>query len=183
MIACDTNILFPALEASHPDHGAARAWLESMVGNESFALCELVLTEVYTLLRNAAICAEPLSAAAAVALIENLRGNPPLARARPSRAGSDGQGVGCGPPDRVSAADLRHPAGAHFAARRRPLLRHGQHPRLPQLRLREGLESARVARAGEPPAARCRPFIPGPLATRVCFPARHISVATDIVAT
>ena len=76
MIACDTNILFPALEASHPDHGAARAWLESMVGNESFALCELVLTEVYTLLRNAAICAEPLSAAAAVALIENLRGNP-----------------------------------------------------------------------------------------------------------
>ena len=76
MIACDTNILFPALEASHPDHGAARAWLESMVGNESFALCELVLTEVYTLLRNAAICAERLSAAAAVALIENLRGNP-----------------------------------------------------------------------------------------------------------
>ena len=76
MIARDTNILFPALEASHPDHGAARAWLESMVGNESFALCELVLTEVYTLLRNAAICAKPLSAAAAVALIENLRGNP-----------------------------------------------------------------------------------------------------------
>lgn len=76
MIACDTNILFPALEASHPDHGVARAWLESMVGNESFTLCELVLTEVYTLLRNAAICAKPLSAAAAVALIENLRGNP-----------------------------------------------------------------------------------------------------------
>ena len=76
MIACDTNILFPALEASHPDHRKARAWLESMVGNESFALCELVLTEVYTLLRNAAICAKPLSAAAAVALIENLCGNP-----------------------------------------------------------------------------------------------------------
>lgn len=76
MIACDTNILFPALEASHPDHRAARAWLESMVGNESFALCELVLTEVYTLLRNAAICTKPLSAAAAVTLIENLRGNP-----------------------------------------------------------------------------------------------------------
>jgi len=76
MIACDTNILFPALEASHPDHRKARAWLESMVGNESFALCELVLAEVYTLLRNAAICAKPLSAAAAVTLIENLRGNP-----------------------------------------------------------------------------------------------------------
>ena len=35
----------------------------------------MVLTEVYTLLRNAAICAKLLSAAA-VALIENFRGNP-----------------------------------------------------------------------------------------------------------
>lgn len=76
MTSCDTNILFPALEASHPDHAPARAWLESRVEDESFALCELVLTEVYTLLRNAAICKKPLSAAAAVGVIENLRGNP-----------------------------------------------------------------------------------------------------------
>ncbi len=76
MLVCDTNVLFPALEASHPNHSAARVWLESMVEDESFALCELVLTEVYTLLRNASICAKPLSAAAAVAVIENLRSNP-----------------------------------------------------------------------------------------------------------
>ena len=42
MIACDTNVLFPALEASHPSHGPARAWLESMVEVREFALCELV---------------------------------------------------------------------------------------------------------------------------------------------
>jgi len=36
----------------------------------------VVLTEDYTLLQNAAICATLLSFAAAVALIENLRGNP-----------------------------------------------------------------------------------------------------------
>ena len=36
----------------------------------------MVLTEVYTLLRNAAICVTLLSFAAAVALIENFRGNP-----------------------------------------------------------------------------------------------------------
>jgi toxin-antitoxin system PIN domain toxin len=76
MLVCDTNVLFPALEASHPNHSAARVWLESMIADESFALCELVLTEVYTLLRNASICARPLSAAAAVAVIENLRSNP-----------------------------------------------------------------------------------------------------------
>lgn len=76
MIACDTNILFPALEASHPNHAAARRWLESMVPDSTFALCELVLVEVYTLLRNPSVCARPLAAEAAVQKIENLRQNP-----------------------------------------------------------------------------------------------------------
>jgi len=66
MIACDTNVLFPALEASHPSHGPARAWLESMVEVRDFALCELVLMEVYTLLRNPVVCARPLNASEAV---------------------------------------------------------------------------------------------------------------------
>ncbi len=76
MIACDTNILFPALEASHKDHLPARAFLEEQVNNREFAVCELVLMEVYTLLRNPVTCAKPLSAAAAVRKIENLRCNP-----------------------------------------------------------------------------------------------------------
>ncbi|MFM7289974.1 MAG: TA system VapC family ribonuclease toxin [Planctomycetia bacterium] len=76
MMACDTNILFPAIEASHRDHAAARSWLESQADNERFALCELVLVETYTLLRNPLVCSKPLSAAAAVRKIENLRSNP-----------------------------------------------------------------------------------------------------------
>ena len=76
MLACDTNILFPALEASHAKHAAARAWLESRIEDNSFVLCELVLVETYTLLRNSLICSKPLSAAAAVDKIDNLRSNP-----------------------------------------------------------------------------------------------------------
>lgn len=76
MLACDTNILFPALEASHSRHGAARAWLESHIDDESFAVYELVLVEIYTLLRNPVICSKPLSAVAAVDKIDNLRRNP-----------------------------------------------------------------------------------------------------------
>ena len=76
MLACDTNILFPALEASHAQHAAARAWLESRIEDESFALCELVPMETYTLLRNPVMCTKPLSAVAAVDKIDNLRRNP-----------------------------------------------------------------------------------------------------------
>ena len=72
MIACDTDVLFPALEASHPSHGPARAWLESMIEVRDFALCELVLMEVYTLLRNPVVCARPLNASEAVRMIDNL---------------------------------------------------------------------------------------------------------------
>jgi predicted nucleic acid-binding protein len=39
-------------------------------------LCELVLVELYLLLRNPAVVAKPLSAAAAGVLIQTLRGNP-----------------------------------------------------------------------------------------------------------
>lgn len=76
MIACDTNILFPALEASHSRHAEAREYLESQATNPDFALCELVLVEVYTLLRNPVTSAKSLSAADAARKILNLRQNP-----------------------------------------------------------------------------------------------------------
>jgi uncharacterized protein len=76
MISCDTNILFPALEASHTHHAPARAFLESQVENHEFALCELVLVEVYVLLRNPLVATRPLDAASAVQQIDNLRRNP-----------------------------------------------------------------------------------------------------------
>ena len=47
-----------------------------MVMDRDFALCELVLVEVYTLLRNPVVCTTPLGTEEAVRKIDNLRRNP-----------------------------------------------------------------------------------------------------------
>lgn len=75
MIAFDTNILFPALESSHSDHASARSFLQSLDRQEG-VICELVLMEVYVLIRNPKVCRNPLSSSAAVTLIQKLRTNP-----------------------------------------------------------------------------------------------------------
>jgi len=76
MTSCDTNILFVALESSRPGHAEARAFLEEYGDDPEFALCELVLLELYVLLRNPAIARRPLEADEAVELIQALRRNP-----------------------------------------------------------------------------------------------------------
>lgn len=77
MIAFDTNILFPALEESHGNHRAARNFLKE-IQNQALpvVLCELVLVEIYVLLRNLAICRNPLSHPQALQIIDHLRTNP-----------------------------------------------------------------------------------------------------------
>jgi toxin-antitoxin system PIN domain toxin len=74
MIAFDTNLLFAALEPSHVDFEAAREWLGSLTGE--VAISELVLMELYVLVRNPAIVRRPLSPAPAVELIQSLRSHP-----------------------------------------------------------------------------------------------------------
>ena len=76
MLSIDTNILFAALEVSAPSHERARAFLESHRDNDELAICELVLVELYMLLRNPAVVTTPLSAGAAGRLIQTLRHNP-----------------------------------------------------------------------------------------------------------
>lgn len=44
--------------------------------NQQFLLCEQVLMELYGLLRNPSVCKNPLSATAAVAIIQTYRANP-----------------------------------------------------------------------------------------------------------
>lgn len=73
MISFDTNIIFPALEASAPTHQQARAFLGSYANDQKVALCELVLAEVYCLLRNPAVVNRPLSAEVAAQAIMKLR--------------------------------------------------------------------------------------------------------------
>ena len=74
MIAFDTNLLFPALERSHAEHEPARLWIEALEG--PVAISELILMELYALVRNSAVAARPLGAAQAVELIQSLRTNP-----------------------------------------------------------------------------------------------------------
>jgi toxin-antitoxin system PIN domain toxin len=76
MLSIDTNIFFAALEETAPQHVKARAFLESHREDDSMVLCELVLVELYLLLRNPAVVAKPLSAATAGVLIQTLRSNP-----------------------------------------------------------------------------------------------------------
>lgn len=76
MTSCDTNILFIALEASRPGHQAAREFLDGRREDSEFALCELVLMELYVLLRNPVIARRPLEAGEATAIIHSLRSNP-----------------------------------------------------------------------------------------------------------
>jgi toxin-antitoxin system PIN domain toxin len=76
MISCDTNILFIALESSRPGHAEARAFLNSCRDNPDFAICELVLVELYVLLRNPVIARRPLPSGEAVEIVQTFRANP-----------------------------------------------------------------------------------------------------------
>ncbi len=76
MISCDTNILFIALESSRPGHAEAREFLDAHRDDAEFGICELVLVELYVLLRNPVVARKPLGGGEAVAIIEALRSNP-----------------------------------------------------------------------------------------------------------
>jgi toxin-antitoxin system PIN domain toxin len=71
VISFDTNLLFPALERSHRDHATARSFLDGLGG--TVALSELVLMELYVLVRNPLVCRRPLGPGEAVSLVEQLR--------------------------------------------------------------------------------------------------------------
>ena len=76
MIGVDTNLLIAWLNSAHPWHSAARPWFEAQSASADLVLCELVLVELYGLLRNPAVLAQPLNAPAAVTLIQSLREHP-----------------------------------------------------------------------------------------------------------
>ena len=76
MISCDTNLLFYALKARAPEQPQARAFFEAHADSPSFVLCELVLIELYGLLRNPVPRRPPLPAAEAVQIIDRFRRHP-----------------------------------------------------------------------------------------------------------
>ncbi|MGY6555212.1 MAG: TA system VapC family ribonuclease toxin [Wenzhouxiangella sp.] len=76
MLSIDTNILLYAQNRDCPEHQRARAFIEDCADRDDVALCELVLVELYQLLRNPAVLARPLSAPEAAAVCTRWRGNP-----------------------------------------------------------------------------------------------------------
>src|SRR5688500_12638778 len=74
--AIDTNILLYALNASVREHLAARRFLDERRDDPDTVISELVLVELYVLLRTAAVVSAPLSAPAAAALIQHFRRHP-----------------------------------------------------------------------------------------------------------
>jgi uncharacterized protein len=75
MISIDTNILFPLVAQDHPQHEHAAVFTDSLQGRD-VVISELVLLELYNLLRNVSLMTPPLSASAAVDVCESFRNHP-----------------------------------------------------------------------------------------------------------
>jgi toxin-antitoxin system PIN domain toxin len=76
MTSCDTNVLFAALDSESAHHESAVVFLNSMRDSERFGLCELVLVELYGLLRNPTVSKRPQSGGEAAHVIQRFRSHP-----------------------------------------------------------------------------------------------------------
>lgn len=75
-LAFDTNLLFYAVNEDSPFHAAARRFLGSIQDDDGVVLSELVLIELYRLLRNPVINDRPLAAGPAAEVIQTYRRHP-----------------------------------------------------------------------------------------------------------
>jgi toxin-antitoxin system PIN domain toxin len=77
MISFDTNLLLYSLNQDCAEYNDARAFFTSLPTAPGAAvICELVLVELYVLLRNPAVLKNPLAPADAVSLIQTFRQHP-----------------------------------------------------------------------------------------------------------
>jgi toxin-antitoxin system PIN domain toxin len=76
VLSIDTNILLYAQNRDCAEHARARTFIEGCALRDDVAICELVLVELYQLLRNPAVLAQPFSAPDAAAVCMSWRSNP-----------------------------------------------------------------------------------------------------------
>lgn len=76
MESCDTNILFYYLNSDCPENKSSTKYFEKKFSDRNFAICELVLAELYVLLQNPTLIKSPMSANQAMQVIRNFRANP-----------------------------------------------------------------------------------------------------------
>lgn len=75
MLSVDTNLLLYAQNQDCSEHQAAVAFLIECADRDDVALCELVLMELYQLLRNPAVVTRPLDAPEAAEVCQTFRRN------------------------------------------------------------------------------------------------------------
>lgn len=80
MLSIDTNILLYAHNRDCPEHEPARRFVEACASRNDVAICDLVLMELYQLLRNPAVLRVPLDAEPAAALCRAWLDHPRWAR-------------------------------------------------------------------------------------------------------
>lgn len=77
MISFDTNLLLYSLNQDCAEYHDARAFFAALpTASGTVAICELVLVELYVLLRNPAVLKHPLGSADAVSIIQSFRQHP-----------------------------------------------------------------------------------------------------------
>lgn len=76
VVSADTNLFLYAANPHSPRHEAATRFFASAGEEGDFVVCELVLVELYMLLRNRAVLAHPLGPSEAAAFCDRLRAHP-----------------------------------------------------------------------------------------------------------
>ena len=77
MISFDTNLLLYSLNQDCAEYSDARAFFGSLPSAPgAVVICELILVELYVLLRNPAVLKSPLAPADAVSIIQTFRQHP-----------------------------------------------------------------------------------------------------------
>ena len=76
MTSVDANILLYSFSQASPYHAKALEFLERLTPLTEVAISELVLVELYTLLRNPTVVTKPLEPSEAVDVIQRYRSHP-----------------------------------------------------------------------------------------------------------
>src|SRR5437868_4369017 len=77
MISFDTNLLLYSLNQDCAEYEQARAFFSTLpAASGEVGICELVLIELYVLLRNPAVLKNPLNATEAASIIQTFREHP-----------------------------------------------------------------------------------------------------------
>ncbi len=77
MISFDTNLLLYSLNKDCPEYDDSRKFFSSLpTAPATVVVCELVLVELYVLLRNPSVLTNPLGAEDAVSVIQTFRKHP-----------------------------------------------------------------------------------------------------------